>query len=582
MPTSRRWGVIAIGLAIAVIGLLLPRGWYDALPSWNPNAPPPPIKGVTLLQASLVLEGIILAVFGWAGWRADWGSARLGGARGTVHVDVPSDISRRTAILLLGGITALALALRLIHLNDDLWIDELATITAFRQLTPFQVITTYLTANNHMLNTLMVKATTRLFGEQEWAIRLPAVLFGVAGIPALYWLARLAASRLESLGIALLLAVSYHHIFFSQNARGYTAYLFFSMVATGLFARGLLRDRRSTWALYVFATIANFAALLHSAFVFAAHALVGAGAGLVRHFRGEHSGPLLRRLCLVFGVTALLGFQLWATMLPQAYATLRSTYATAASGFSFTSAEFFADLLAGLREGFGAAILLLVPAGLVGSYGFVVLLRRHWILGTALALPLALTAAAVVAGRSTASPRFFLLGLPLAAFVVVLGLGGIARLLVARTIPAKAGLAPRLAGAAIGILAIASLAALPRYYSIPKQPYRMAVAYAQQHQTPGDMIVLVFPVEHGFRYYAAGTGLQEGRDFVAVRSLEALDEVVQANGASHLMMFTTFPRALRLDKPQLHARLQAGWTPVKQFPATIHDGEITVWVPRRS
>ena len=99
---------------------------------------------------------------------------------------------------------------------------------------------------------------------------------------------------------------------------------------------------------------------------------------------------------------------------------------------------------------------------------------------------------------------------------------------------------------------------------------------------PGAIIVLVYPVEHGFQYYAVGTGLQVGRDFVVVRSEEALDEAVRANGAGHLMLVTTFPRALRLDKPELHARVQAGWTPVKEFPATIHDGSITVWLPRQT
>lgn len=581
MRTSRRWGLIVLGLALAAAGLLLPRGWYDALP-WNPEVAHPPVKGVTLFQASLVLEGAILAILGWAGWRADWGSARLGRMGGEAQRDAPSDVSRRTATLMLVGITGLALALRLIHLNADLWIDEITPIVNYRQFTPFEVVTTYLSANNHMLSTLLVKGTTGLFGEREWAIRLPAVLFGVAGIPALYGLARLAASRLESLGAALLLAVSYHHVFFSQNARGYTAYLFFSMLATNLFVRGLLRDRRSTWASYVLAMVANFAALLHSAFVFGSHLLIGVGAALLRRARGEPWEPLLRRLCLVVGMTALLGFQLWATMLPQAYAFIRMEYASAASGFSITSGEFLADLWTGLREGFGAALLLLVPGGILGGYGLVVLLRRHWVLGTALALPLVLTAAVLALGHLSASPRFFLLGLPLAALAVVLGLSEVTRQSAARIARARPAVAPRLAGAAVGMLTIASLAALPRYYSVPKQPYRAVVAYALQHRRPGDVIVLVSNAEPGFRYYAAGTGLQEGRDFVAVHSLAALDEIARVRGTGHLMMITTFPRALRVELPQLHARLQDGWAPAKEFSATVHDGAITVWFPRPS
>ncbi len=71
-----------------------------------------------------------------------------------------------------------------------------------------------------------MKLCVAIFGAQEWAIRLPSVIFGTATIPAIYWVSRQALSRRASLCVALLLAVSYHHIFFSQNARGYTAYVF--------------------------------------------------------------------------------------------------------------------------------------------------------------------------------------------------------------------------------------------------------------------------------------------------------------------------------------------------------------------
>jgi mannosyltransferase len=574
--------MIVLGIALALLGLFMPRSWYEALP-WDPQLPPPPIKGVTLLQATFLLEGVALVILGWAGWRAVWGSAtvgRIGG--GELEVEERPDVSRRLAIMLLAGITVLALALRLLHVNADLWLDEIASIVRYRQFTPLEVLTTYLSSNNHMLNTLLVKWTTGLFGEREWAVRLPAIAFGVATIPAVYWLARLAASRWESLGVALLLAVSYHHIFFSQNARGYTAYLFLSVVTTGLFVRGLLRDRQDTWVWYVVATIANFAALLHSAFVFGAQVLIGFGVALVRRARGQETGPLLRRLGLVFGVTAVLGFQLWATMLPQAYVFIRTEYAKAASGFSIMSERFLADLVLGLREGFGVALPIIGLGSLFAAYGFLVLLRRRWLLGVGLALPLALTAGVLAARGLSTSPRFFLLGLVLADLVVVLGLGALARLAVARIPRAASSLAPRLGAVAVGALAVASLMSLPRYYAVPKQSYRAAIDYVLKHRVPGHVIVLIHTVAQGFRYYAKGTGLQEGRDFVAVRSVAALDEVVEAHGAGHILLVTTFRRALLLELPELNALVEKGWAPAEKFPATIHDGGIVVWTPRPS
>ena len=43
--------------ALALVGCLAPRDWYDAIPR-SADLPDPPIKGVTLLQISLVIEGL--------------------------------------------------------------------------------------------------------------------------------------------------------------------------------------------------------------------------------------------------------------------------------------------------------------------------------------------------------------------------------------------------------------------------------------------------------------------------------------------------------------------------------------------
>src|SRR5690606_19936697 len=69
--------------------------------------------------------------------------------------------------------------------------------------------------------------------------RVPAVVFGVLCIPMLFLLADRVTSRVEAWMASLLLTVSYHHIWFSQNARAYTGLLFFAMLTTWLFLIGL-------------------------------------------------------------------------------------------------------------------------------------------------------------------------------------------------------------------------------------------------------------------------------------------------------------------------------------------------------
>jgi hypothetical protein len=530
---------------------------------------------VTLLQWAFALEGLLLLAAGWLGLRAEWGTAGRPevGREGEVR-----DIDPRAAMVALAAITGLALALRLVGLNADLWLDEITPITRYRDFSTLEVVTTYLSSNNHLLNTLLVRAATWVFGEREWAVRLPAMLFGVATIPVLYWVARFAMSRLASLGVALLLAVSYHHIFFSQNARGYSAYLCLSLLATGYLVRGLQRDRPAAWAGYIAAMVANLAVLLHAAFILAGHVLVGAGVAWYRWRRGENAAPLLRRLSVVFGVVGLLAFHVYATMLPQAYVVITNIYGRGTSGFSPTSGALFRDLLTGLSEGFGAGWWLIGPAALLAGYGFFRLMRIQWVLGAALALPPVLTLAVLIARHLSTSPRFFLIGLPLADLTLVLGVAGVARLALGRRWGEHA--AARVATVMVALLVVASLVALPSYYRTPKQAYRATLAYLGAERAPDDVIAFVHTAEQGFRFYAARAGLREGRDFVVVRSVEALDAAVETYGAEHLRLVTTFRRALRLGEPALYDRVEAGWAPGRRFPGTVHDGTIAVWEPR--
>ena len=61
-------------------------------------------------------------------------------------------------------------------------------------------------------------------------------------------------SRLEAAGAALILTVSYHHIWFSQNARGYTAVLFFVVLSTYALLRWLGSGGRVYAVLFVAST----------------------------------------------------------------------------------------------------------------------------------------------------------------------------------------------------------------------------------------------------------------------------------------------------------------------------------------
>ena len=57
--------------------------------------------------------------------------------------------------------------------------DEAFTFLRFASQPLLEGLTTYAEPNNHLFHTLLVHISTSLFGDQPWAIRLPALLAGV-------------------------------------------------------------------------------------------------------------------------------------------------------------------------------------------------------------------------------------------------------------------------------------------------------------------------------------------------------------------------------------------------------------------
>ena len=98
--------------------------------------------------------------------------------------------------------------------------------------------------------TVNKNARSLVFNETTWSIRVPAVLFGVASIWALFLLAGELGSRREAILSAAFLTFSYHHIWFSQNARGYTVLLFWTILASWLLLRSLRDNLPKLWFLY--------------------------------------------------------------------------------------------------------------------------------------------------------------------------------------------------------------------------------------------------------------------------------------------------------------------------------------------
>jgi uncharacterized membrane protein len=186
-------------------------------------------------------------------------------------------VGASTDALWLGGILILASVLRVIGLNAGLWYDEIDTLVHYVRPSFYDLATHYPSLNHHVLYSLQAKASILLFGESAWALRLPAFLFGMASIWALWLLAKQVSSTWIARLSALLMAVSYHHIWFSQNARGYTEILFWCLLATYFFIRGWREDDRRCWLPYAACVALAVYTHLSAAFFFAAQGIVYLG-----------------------------------------------------------------------------------------------------------------------------------------------------------------------------------------------------------------------------------------------------------------------------------------------------------------
>ena len=139
-----------------------------------------------------------------------------------------SDAGEPIAWALIIALVLSATILRAIALNQQLWFDEIIMLLT-RHANPCG---RPLRSTTGRINTCSIRfwrtAPLRLFGEHAWALRLPAMLFGIASIPTPHLFARLVTTNREALLASGLMAINYQHIWFSQNARGYTGMAYFA------------------------------------------------------------------------------------------------------------------------------------------------------------------------------------------------------------------------------------------------------------------------------------------------------------------------------------------------------------------
>jgi len=153
----------------------------------------------------------------------------------------------------------IALALRLISLNQSLWLDEAISANVVKNYSYSSLVTQFSPSDFHPpLFYLTLKAWTSVFGFSEISLRLPSVIFSLITVYLLF--------RFFGFWPALLLALNPLYLYYSQEARMYS-------LATLLIFCAFLAFKSKKILLYYLFTFLSLSTFYGSVFFFAAISL---------------------------------------------------------------------------------------------------------------------------------------------------------------------------------------------------------------------------------------------------------------------------------------------------------------------
>jgi mannosyltransferase len=158
----------------------------------------------------------------------------------------------RTFFIVLVGILVLAAWLRLVQLHESLWLDELHT--AWTVADGWREIAWRAEYGNQSpLYFYLVALATGIGGLDEWVLRLPSAVAGVALVGLAGWLAASwTGSRASGWLAAALVAVDRTSLFYAQEARPYAWVQLVALLHLAVFVSMLTRPRlgwRAVWVI---------------------------------------------------------------------------------------------------------------------------------------------------------------------------------------------------------------------------------------------------------------------------------------------------------------------------------------------
>ncbi|MCO6510078.1 MAG: glycosyltransferase family 39 protein [Aridibacter famidurans] len=478
----------------------------------------------------------------------------------------------KNEIIFLSLLTLIAIVLRIPNLNSDLWVDEVFTLVDFVRAPWGEIVTSFPSQNQHLLYSILARASFDIFGESAWALRLPALLFGVLSIIATYFLARKLLGRTTAMLASSLMAVSYHHVWFSQNARGYTGLLLFSVLATWLYFEAYDRKNWIWWMLYSVSIILGMWVHMTMAFVVLVHGisylvfLAFPTAGM-DDWTGPRSPERTSGLMPIaaWAVSVTVTAQLYALALPE---FLREGLHEESKDALWTNPIWvITESLQNLSIGF-AGIAVVVLGGAFLAFGWFCLYKKNKRAAIVMALPPVFAGTLMLSLGHNLFPRFFFFAVGFALIIVMQGALDLPTFLGSYIKPLKEkGSLLRLAGIGFGLLMVAaSLFTVPRNYFLPKQDFSGAREFVESRKGPGDIVVGASIAGTMYeRYYAPEWRTAENK-----KELEALE------GEGPIWLVYTLSPEIEAFHPEMWNKITTEYEVVEAFSGTLNGGEIYV------
>ena len=545
-----------VSLVLLAVGLLLPP---SATAAWLAGPGRDVAGGVWILKGALVLDAALLL------------SAVLWAPRGgTFEALVPRGLRRprpasASAHWAVGGLLALATALRLHALEVGPWYDEIDTWVHYARAPLGTIATTFDSQNQHLLYSLSARLSLAAIGDGVFALRLPAAVFGVLSVGALWIFARRLTTDREALFAAALLTVSYHHVWFSQNARGYTGLLLFTLLGSAVFL-DMLAEREPEGhrrpVLYALAMGLAVATHATAAVAVAAHGLIWLAVFLVR---GPRAGANRWAPLHAFLLAGAFSLTAYALVLPQFLETLFAPTMPGAETEWKSPLWLARETMTVLASGlFGSwlAVFLALAVVLLGLASYA--RQSPWVLATLL-LGTGLLAAALVATGHNLWPRLFFAS---AGFAVLVAIRGLASWIGLTARAGLEGLRGGLLTVVLCLVCLTSAATLPRAYQ-PKQDFQGAREHLLAALQPGDAVVALDMAALPFEaLYGSG--------WKTADNLPGLQEIERIH--TRTWVIYTTPTRLKAELPDVWEHLQARYGPSGTFYGTVHGGEVVVMV----